>query len=100
MRSNDAGHVDALLRAGADANAATRYGVTPLYLACVNGDAKIALARMLEHAIRVTSEAATAGIPQLIADWTQEHPAVARRDASDLIAGGTEKLVAGYGGDA
>jgi len=59
-----------------------------------------ARARMLENAIRVASEASTAGIPQLIADWTREHPAVARRDAAELIAGGTEKLVAGPGGDA
>lgn len=59
-----------------------------------------ARARMLEHAIRVASEAATAGIPQLIADWTREHPAVAPRGASELIAGGTEPLVAGPGGDA
>jgi glycerol-3-phosphate acyltransferase PlsX len=59
-----------------------------------------ARARMFENAIRVASEAATARIPQLIADWTREHPAFARRDTSELIAGGTEPLVAGPGGDA
>jgi glycerol-3-phosphate acyltransferase PlsX len=59
-----------------------------------------ARARMLENAIRVASEAATAGIPQLIADWTREHPALAPRDTSELIAGGTEPLVAGPGGEA
>jgi len=59
-----------------------------------------ARSRMLENAIRVASEAAAAGIPQLIADWTREHPALERRDASELIAGGTEPLVAGPGGDA
>ena len=30
--------VNKLLAAGADAKAANRYGVTPLYLACVNGE--------------------------------------------------------------
>jgi phosphate acyltransferase len=59
-----------------------------------------ARARMLDNAIRVASEAATAGIPKLIADWSREHPALARRDTSELIAGGTEPLVAGPGGDA
>ncbi len=58
-----------------------------------------ARARMLENAIRVASEAAAAGIPQLIADWTRQHPALAQRDTSELIAGGTEPLVAGPGGD-
>lgn len=41
MRSNDIERVDALLRAGASVTAATRYGITPLYLACVNGDAAV-----------------------------------------------------------
>jgi glycerol-3-phosphate acyltransferase PlsX len=59
-----------------------------------------ARARLLENAIRVASEAATARIPQLIADWTREHPALAPRVAADLIAGGTEPLVAGPGADA
>jgi len=59
-----------------------------------------ARARVLENAIRVASEAATAGIPQLIADWTREHPALAKRDTSELIAGGTEPLIAGPGGEA
>ena len=59
-----------------------------------------ARARMLENAIRVASEAAAARIPALIAEWTREHPAFARRDASDLIADGTEPMVAGPGAEA
>ena len=39
-RSNDdAELVDQLIRAGANVKAANRYGITPLYLACVNGNA-------------------------------------------------------------
>jgi ankyrin repeat protein len=38
---NDVDSVDVLLRAGANVKAATRYGVTPLYLACVNGNAAV-----------------------------------------------------------
>jgi glycerol-3-phosphate acyltransferase PlsX len=59
-----------------------------------------ARARMFDNAIRVASEAATARIPELIAEWTREHPAFARRDTGDLIAGGTEPLIAGPGADA
>lgn len=35
-----------------------------------------AKARMVEHAIRVASEAATARIPEVIAEWTRSHPAL------------------------
>ena len=35
-----------------------------------------ARARMMEHAIRVASEAARARVPGLIADWTRSHPAL------------------------
>jgi glycerol-3-phosphate acyltransferase PlsX len=59
-----------------------------------------ARARMFENAIRVASEAAAARIPDEIAAWTRQHPALARRDAADLIAGGTEPLVAGPGAEA
>jgi ankyrin repeat protein len=41
VRRNDTARVDVLLRAGADARATSRYGVTPLYLACVNGNAAV-----------------------------------------------------------
>ncbi|HEY8771874.1 MAG TPA: phosphate acyltransferase PlsX [Candidatus Limnocylindria bacterium] len=79
-----------------------RYGGAPLL--GVRGVSIVthgrARARMLENAIRVASEAATERIPQLIADWTSEHPALTRRDPGELIAGGTEPLVAGPGGDA
>ena len=44
-----------------------------------------AKARMMEHAIRVASEAAAAGIPELIAEWTRRHPAIATRDAVDTV---------------
>ena len=39
--------VDLLLKAGAKASTANRYGVTPLYLASANGDAST-VARLLE----------------------------------------------------
>src|SRR2546428_9288694 len=39
VRSDDLETADLLIRAGANAKAADRYGVTPLYLACVNGNA-------------------------------------------------------------
>src|SRR5437899_2456072 len=35
----DLAAADLLIRAGANAQAANRYGVTPLWLACTNGDA-------------------------------------------------------------
>ncbi|HEY2383905.1 MAG TPA: ankyrin repeat domain-containing protein [Terriglobia bacterium] len=41
VRADDAPAVDRLLRSGADAKAADRYGVTSLYLAAVNGNAAI-----------------------------------------------------------
>ena len=40
--SDDAGVVELLLEAGADAAATNRYGVAPIALACVNGNAAIA----------------------------------------------------------
>jgi ankyrin repeat protein len=39
--------VDALIKAGANVKAANRYGVTPLYLACVNGSAPV-IAKLLD----------------------------------------------------
>lgn len=41
VRGNDAGIVDLLLSAGADTNAANDYGVTPIMLACTNGNAAL-----------------------------------------------------------
>jgi hypothetical protein len=41
---------------------------------------------MIENAIRVGSEAAEARIPQLIAEWTHEHPALAHRGVRSRIA--------------
>src|SRR4051794_37608672 len=39
VRADDLELVDRLLRSGADASAANRYGVTPLHLAAINGNA-------------------------------------------------------------
>jgi phosphate acyltransferase len=78
-----------------------RYGGAPLL--GVRGVSIVthgrARARMLEHAIRVASEAATARLPDAIAEWTREHPALSRHDAGELVAG-TEPLVAGPGSEA
>ena len=41
VRSDDLQKVDSLIRTGANAKAADRYGITPLYLAAVNGNAAI-----------------------------------------------------------
>lgn len=79
-----------------------RYGGAPLL--GVRGVSIVthgrARARMVEHAIGVASEAAAARVPEMIGAWTRRHPALARRDTADLVAGGTEPLVAGSGADA
>src|SRR5689334_11129972 len=41
VRLNDLETADLLIRAGAHVKAVTRYGVTPLTLACVNGNAAL-----------------------------------------------------------
>ena len=41
VRQDDVQQVDKLIRAGADVTAANRYGITPLYLAALNGNAPI-----------------------------------------------------------
>jgi len=45
-----------------------------------------AKARMIENAIRVASESAEARVPELIAEWTREHPALAHRGVRSRIA--------------
>jgi hypothetical protein len=40
---------------------------------------------MIEHAIRVASEAAAAGVPHLIAEWTRSHPALAKEPLRSRI---------------
>jgi phosphate acyltransferase len=65
-----------------------RYGGAPLLgvrgvSIVTHGRAK---ARMIEHAIRVASESAEAGVPQLIEQWTREHPALAHRGVRSRIA--------------
>jgi glycerol-3-phosphate acyltransferase PlsX len=68
-----------------------RYGGAPLLgvsgvSIVTHGRAK---ARMTEHAIRVASEAAAEAIPELIAEWTRRHPAIARRDGGAAVADAT-----------
>lgn len=65
-----------------------RYGGAPLLgvrgvSIVTHGRAK---ARMVENAIRVGSESAHAGVPQLIAQWTKEHPALVHRGVRSRIA--------------
>src|SRR4029079_12855033 len=48
VRTNDLKTVDALIKRGADVKATTRYGVTPIGLAALNGNAAI-LRRVLDH---------------------------------------------------
>jgi ankyrin repeat protein len=75
VRSDDLQKVEGLIRAGANAKAADRYGITPLYLAAVNGNAAI-IKRLLDagadpNATDLTGEtilvtAARTGIPEAI----------------------------------
>ena len=65
-----------------------RYGGAPLLgvkgvSIVTHGRAK---ARMMENAIRVASEAAQARVPELIAEWTRDHPALAHRGVRSRIA--------------
>ena len=65
-----------------------RYGGAPLLgvkgvSIVTHGRAK---ARMVENAIRVASESAHARVPDLIAEWTREHPALAHRGVRSRIA--------------
>jgi glycerol-3-phosphate acyltransferase PlsX len=65
-----------------------RYGGAPLLgvkgvSIVTHGRAK---AKMIENAIRVASESAHAGVPDLIAAWTRDHPALAHRGVRDRIA--------------
>lgn len=45
-----------------------------------------AKARMIENAIRVASESAHARVPDLIAAWTREHPALSNRGVRSRLA--------------
>lgn len=65
-----------------------RYGGAPLLgvkgvSIVTHGRAK---ARMIEHAMRVASESAEARVPDLIAQWTREHPALVTRGVRSRIA--------------
>jgi hypothetical protein len=55
---------------------------------------------MIEHAIRVASEAAAADIPGLIAEWTRQHPALVRPDAGEELADGTRAVTPRSRGEA
>jgi phosphate acyltransferase len=65
-----------------------RYGGAPLL--GVRGVSVVthgrARARMMEHTIRVASESASARVPDLIAQWTREHPALVHRGVRSRIA--------------
>ena len=65
-----------------------RYGGAPLL--GVKGVSIVshgrARARMMEHAIRVASESAHARVPELIGQWTRDHPALAHRGVRSRIA--------------
>jgi hypothetical protein len=41
---------------------------------------------MIENAIRVASESAHARVPDLIGDWTREHPAMSSRGVRSRLA--------------
>ncbi len=62
VRQDDREMADRLIKAGANVKAANRYGVTPLYLACVNGSAPM-IAKLLDagaDANAATTEGETA----------------------------------------
>jgi phosphate acyltransferase len=65
-----------------------RYGGAPLL--GVKGVSIVshgrAKARMIEHAIRVASESAHARVPELIGEWTRDHPALSHRGVRSRIA--------------
>jgi phosphate acyltransferase len=73
-----------------------RYGGAPLL--GVQGVSIVthgrARARMVEHAMRVASEAAEAGIPGLIEEWGRKHPALARTEGGRMPDGATESIAA------
>jgi ankyrin repeat protein len=50
VRNNDLQEIDRLIRAGAKVNVANRYGITPIYLACMNGSAE-AVSRLLKAGV-------------------------------------------------
>ena len=56
---------------------------------------------MVEHVMRVASEAAEARIPDLIAEWSRRHPALTRtndrpvEDGTDSIAPDTRSIATG-----
>jgi glycerol-3-phosphate acyltransferase PlsX len=78
-----------------------RYGGAPLLgvrgvSIVTHGRAK---ARMFEHAMRAASDAAAERVPELIAEWTRDHPALAPRTAADRVARDTESVVRNRGAD-
>jgi fatty acid/phospholipid biosynthesis enzyme len=76
-----------------------KYGGSPLLgvrgvSIVTHGRAK---ARMIEHAIAVASEAATARIPDVIAEWSRSHPVLHAAEAPDAQIAGTQTLATGPG---
>ena len=82
-----------------------RYGGAPLLgvrgvSIVTHGRAK---ARMIEHAMRVASEAAEERIPDLIAEWTARHPALRTEvvdEPPDVVVADTQRLATGPGAEA
>jgi len=75
VRADDLPQVETLIRAGANVKSADRYGITPLYLAAVNGNAAI-IKRLLDagadpNVVDLTGEtvlmtAARTGVPEAV----------------------------------
>lgn len=76
-----------------------KYGGSPLLgvrgvSIVTHGRAK---ARMIEHAIAVASDAATARIPDVIAEWSRSHPVLHAPEAPNAHIAGTHTLATGPG---
>ncbi len=63
VRHDDLATADALIKAGADVKAATRYGVTPMALAATNGDPAM-IRRLLDAGADVNSATTRAAKPR------------------------------------
>ena len=103
---DDLKQAEVLLRAGADAKAATRYGVTPLSLACINGNA--AMIELLLKAGADANEALPGGETVLMTAARTGNPAAvaallrhgANVDARDAWRGQTALMWAAAEGHA
>jgi ankyrin repeat protein len=59
VRNNDLQEIDRLIRAGAKVERGQRYGVTPIYLACLNGSAA-PISRLLKAGVSANATGTTA----------------------------------------